>query len=180
MRIGTVLGIMTLTAIGAGYLSAQGLGVKTGEWETTTNMSGLGGGTAAVPQLPPGALDRLPPEQRARIEAQLKAAGGGARSNSTKHCITQDDVSKGFHPSNVPASCSYTLQVSTPTQQKMAVTCDNDKAKSTGTIQVDVVDPQTLKGSIQMATAANGQTMNTNITFTSKWLGPACTEKPGN
>jgi hypothetical protein len=170
----TALGILALAAAGSGLISAQALNVKPGQWETTTTTS-MPGGAGAAPALPPGALDRLPPEQRARIEAQLKATSQPRTSVSTR-CVTGDDVAKGFHPANVPQTCTYNLTVSNASQQKMTVTCDTDKAKSTGTVQIDAVDSENIKGSVQMATAVNGQTMNTNVTFTSKWVGPACSE----
>ena len=163
-------------ALAAGLTSAQSINVKPGQWETTTNMSAPGG-APAMPQLPPGALDRLPPEQRAKIEAQLKAAGG-PRTNTSTGCVTADDVAKGFKPGNMPAYCSYNLTVSTAKQQKMNVTCSTDKVQTTGTVQVDIVDSENVKGQIQMATTTPaGQTMNTNMTFTSKWVGATCTEK---
>jgi Protein of unknown function (DUF3617) len=168
----TILSTLALAAIGSGLIAAQGLNAKTGQWETTTTINLPGG--AGAPALPPGALDRLPPDQRARIEAQLKA-GQGRTSTSTR-CVTKEDSAKAFQPANLPATCRYNLTVSTATQQKMTVTCESDKGTSTGTVQVDVVDAETIKGSVQMATAFNGQTMNTNVAFTSKWVGPACTE----
>jgi hypothetical protein len=168
----TILGTLALAAMGSGLIAAQGLNVKTGQWETTTTMTMPGG--AGAPAIPPGALDRLPPEQRARIEAQLKASQG--RTSTSTRCVTKEDSAKGFQPSNLPKTCSYNLTVSTATQQKMTVTCETDKGTSTGTVQVDVVDSETIKGSVQLAAAANGQTMNSTIAFTSKWVGPACTE----
>jgi hypothetical protein len=167
----TALRILAFAAIGSGLISAQALNVKPGQWETTAN--GATPGAAAA--LPPGLLDRLPPDQRAKLEAQMKAAGQ-ARTNTSTSCVTQEDVAKGF-PATVPQNCKYNLTVSTANQQKITVTCETDKAKTTGTIQIDAVDSENVKGSMQMATAVNGQTMNTNMTFTSKWVGPACSEK---
>jgi hypothetical protein len=161
-------------ALGAGLLAAQALNVKTGQWETTTTTASTG---AAMPALPPGALDRLPPEQRARIEAQIKAVTQGRTSTST-YCLTPEQASKGFRGADLPKSCTYNLTVSTASQQKMTVACETDKAKTTGTVQVDVISPDSVKGTVQMATALNGQPqpVNMNITFSSKWLGPACAE----
>ena len=168
----TALGILALAAVGSGLISAQALNVKPGQWETTTNGATPGGAAAA---LPPGLLERLPPDQRAKLEAQMKAAGQ-PRTNTSTGCLTQEDAAKGF-PAAVPQNCKYNLTLSTASQQKMTVTCATDKAQTTGTIQIDVVDSENVKGSIQMATALNGQTMNTNMTFTSKWVGPTCSEK---
>ncbi len=122
----TAFRVTALAAIGSGLIAGQGLNVKTGQWDTTTTIN-LGGG-AGAPALPPGALDRLPPDQRARIGAQLKASQG--RTSTSTRCVTKEDVAKGFQPANLPTTCRYNLTVSTATQQKMTVTCDTDKGKN--------------------------------------------------
>lgn len=173
MTPNTALGILALAAVGSSIISAQSLNVRPGQWETTVNGATPGGAAAA---LPPGVLDRLPPDQRAKIEAQMKAAGQ-ARTNTSTGCVTKEDVAKGFQPANVPQSCKYEVTLSTASQLKMTMTCETDKTKGTGTIQVDAVDSENVKGSMQSAMSVNGQTMNTNMTFTSKWVGPTCSEK---
>jgi hypothetical protein len=169
-----VLGILAFMATGVGLLSGQTtLNVKPGQWETTTS----GSATGAAAMLPPGVLDKLTPDQRAKMEAAMKGAGQ-PRTSASSGCVTKEDVAKGFQPSNLPNTCKYDVTLSTASQMRLAVTCETGQAKSTGTVQVDAVDSEHVKGSVQMATAlANGQAMNNNMTFTSKWVGPVCTEK---
>ncbi len=65
------------------------LNVKEGLWEITVthSMSGM----PAMPSIPPDALAKMPPEQRARIEAMMK---GGASTDVHKDCITKEKLEK--------------------------------------------------------------------------------------
>jgi hypothetical protein len=45
--------------------------------------------------------------------------------------------------------------------------------KMSGTINVEALSPESVKGSAQ-TTATGNHTMNVNATFTSKWLGSSC------
>src|SRR5258708_40299104 len=69
---------------------------KPGLWETTstTEMSGMPGMPAGMPQIPPEQLAKMTPQQRAQVEAMLKsrmgAAGGAPQSNTSKVCLTAD------------------------------------------------------------------------------------------
>jgi hypothetical protein len=55
--------------------------------------------------------------------------------------------------------------------------CNPEGAKSSGTIKVEAVDSEHIRGSFQMSAASEGNhMMSMNYSFTSKWLGAACTE----
>jgi hypothetical protein len=174
----TTKGVFGILALGAATLilvSGQTpLDVKPGQWETT--MTTAGGSPLA--SVPPGVLDRLTPDQRAKVEAQMKAGAGQQRTSVTSSCVTKEDISKAFQPSELPQTCKYNMTSSTASQIRMTMNCDTDKAKMTGTVQIDALDSEHVKGSTDMvASLPNGQPMNSKATFTSKWVGPACTEK---
>src|SRR5579872_2042775 len=58
------------------------LDVKTGQWEATVT-SQITGLPQARPQLSPDQLAKLPPEQRAKVEAMM---AGGAHTSTSKSC----------------------------------------------------------------------------------------------
>ena len=62
-------------------------------------------------------------------------------------------------------------------QQEIHVDCSRNGIKSTGTVNLEAVDSENVKGSMQMTATSGGRTMNMNFTFSAKWIGPACTEK---
>src|SRR5271156_871304 len=75
------------------------LDLKTGQWEytVTTQMTGMPQAAAGkqMPQIPPETLAKLPPDQRAKIEAAMKQASGMASGQPTtttsKNCIKKED-----------------------------------------------------------------------------------------
>jgi hypothetical protein len=163
---------LSALSVGAGLSSGQSLNIKPGQWETTITTAG--GGGAAIASLPPEVLDKLPPEQRAKLEARMKAAGA-PHTTVSSGCVTKDDVAKGFQPANLPATCKYNVTKATSSQIRMDVACDTEKAKVSGAVQVDAIDSEHVKGTTE--TQINGAPTVITTTFTSKWVGPVCTEK---
>jgi hypothetical protein len=153
-------------------LAAQNtpLNVKTGEWEATiTNDTN---GQLPVPQ---EMIDKMTPEQRARMEAMMKARGmQGPRTMVNKHCVKKEDLDKPF--GNDDKTCKRTILTSSATKQEIHMECEMGGGKQVGTLKFEAVDSSTVKGSMQMTASNGGRTMNVNSTFSAKWLGPACTE----
>ena len=155
----------------AATLAAQTpLNVKTGEWESTlTNET-----TGQLP-VPQEMIDKMTPEQRARMEAMMKARGmQGPRTTVTKHCVKKEDLDKPFGNDN--KSCKQTIVTSSATKQEIHMECEMGGGKQVGTLKFEAVDSSTVKGSMQMTASNGGRSMNVNSTFSAKWLGPACTE----
>lgn len=155
----------------AATLAAQTpLNVKPGEWESTlTNET-----TGQLP-IPQEMIDKMSPEQRAKMEAMMKARGmQGARTTVTKSCVKKEDLDKPFGHEN--KSCKQSIVTSSATKQEIHMECEMGGGKQVGTLTFEAVDSSTVKGSMQMTASNGGRTMNMNSTFSAKWLGPACTE----
>ena len=150
------------------------LDVKTGQWEATVT-----GQTTGMPPIPEEALKQLTPEQRAKMEAAMQARGvGGAKTTVSKSCLTQADLDKPFNMGDDSTkSCTRTMLTSTGRGQEIHIVCDRQGMKSSGTIKVETIDSENVKGSMQMTMTTGDHTMNMNYTFTTKWIGPACTQK---
>jgi hypothetical protein len=151
------------------------LDVKTGQWETTVS-----GQTTGMPPIPDEVLNRLTPEQRAKMQAAMQA-NSGSKANVSKHCMTPKDLEKGFNAADQAAaanSCSRLVVTSTGSKQEIRMECTSGEMKTSGSIKVEAVDSEHVKGMIQMTSSGNdGHTMNMNYTFASKWVGAACTDK---
>ena len=146
------------------------LNVRPGEWESTITNE-----TSGQLPIPQEMLDKMSPEQRAKMEAAMKARGmQGPRTMVNKHCIKKEDLDKPF--ANQNKSCKQTIVTSSATKQEIHMDCEIGGGKQVGTLKFEAVDSSTVKGSMQMAASNGGRTMNVNSTFSSKWLGPACTE----
>jgi hypothetical protein len=148
------------------------LDVKTGQWEGTNTSA-----TTGAPPIPPEVLSRMSPEQRAKMEENIKAMGA-PRTTTTKSCVTKEQIAKAFDMGQQQKSCTRTVVTSSATKQEIHIECSTDKMKSTGTLRVEALNSESVKGSMQMTmTGAGNNAMTMNSTFTAKWLGPTCESK---
>jgi len=115
------------------------LNLKPGLWETTsvTERSGI-----AMPNIPPETLAKMPPEQRARIEAM---AGGKPVTNTSQSCRTDKDL-RPFTDSRSNQSCKMTYLTSTPSKQEMRMDCNMGGTPATGTVTIEAKDSSMLPG----------------------------------
>jgi len=144
--------------------------VKLGLWENTVThqMSGM-------PPIPPDALARLTPEQRARMEAAMKARSNGQPTTSTsKSCMTKEKLEKGATFAEERKECTHSVTNSSRTKADIKFECTEEQMKVSGTIHYEVVDSEHVKGTTDMVMSGNGHTMNSTSTFTSKWVSANC------
>lgn len=159
------------------------LDVKTGEWEytVTTQMTGIGpaGGAKQMPQIPPDQLAKMPPDVRARVEAQMKQAqavmNGQPTTTTSKNCIKKEDLAK-FNPSNMGnQNCKTTIANSSSRKLEMKMEC-TDTNRMSGTVLVEATGSDSIKFNLDMTGANNGQPMTMKANGTGKWVGGTCTE----
>lgn len=147
------------------------LDVKTGQWETT-----MTGQMTGLPAIPPEALAHMTPEQRARMESAMGARG--AKPIVSKSCMTKDKLDKAFNVDNdALKSCSRTLVTSSGSKQEIHLECTREGTKTDGVVKIEAVSSDNIKGSMQMTVVNKEHTMTMNYSFTSRWLGSACTEE---
>ena len=145
------------------------LNVKEGLWEMTVTHSMTG--MPAVPNLPPDALAKLPPEQRARVEAMMK---GSASTDVHKECITKEKLEKHSAFSNNRGDCTRTVVNSTGSKLELKLHCEEKQATTDGTLVVEALGSDGVKGKMHSVTNTDGHAMTMDFTFSSKYLGPAC------
>jgi len=150
----------------------QPLHVKLGTWETTftTAISG-------APPIPQEMIDKMTPEQRARFDAAMgKMASGTPRTRTSKSCLTKEKLEKD--PFSDRQSCTEKVLTSTSSKMEIEEVCNEENAQSDSKVRLEAIDSENVKGSVQTVVTGRGKTMNVNGTFTSKWAGAACKEKP--
>ena len=147
------------------------LNVKEGLWEMTVTHSMIG--MPAMPAIPPDALAKMPPEQRARIEAMMK---GGASTDVHKQCVTREKLERQSAFSDDRKECTRTVLNSTGSKLEVKIHCEKSggQGSTDGTLLVEVVGSDNVKGSMHWVTNSSGRNMNMDFTFSSKYLGPAC------
>jgi hypothetical protein len=105
------------------------LNLKEGLWEVTTthSMSGM----PAAPNIPPDALAKLPPDQRAKIEAMMS---GRQSTDVRKECVTKEKLAKNLMFSKDRGDCSRTVVNSTGSKLELKIHCQEKDAASDGTL----------------------------------------------
>ena len=148
----------------------QPLNVKPGLWESTRTISRAG----EMP-IPAEMLNRLTPEQRARMEERMKAKSAAHTNTTTEqHCVTKEDVERDRLKLAEAKECTTTVLNSTTTTVKAKLVCDQEGMHATGTLELVAADPEHVNGSYQSTVNAGGQAMNVQGTWASKWLGSSC------
>ena len=90
MKTRILLVLAFLTPLAGWAVDPVPMDVKLGLWETTiTNQMDISS------LIPPEALAKLTPEQRAKMEAAMQGRGG-ARTNTSKHCVTKDTINEAL------------------------------------------------------------------------------------
>jgi hypothetical protein len=146
------------------------LNIKQGLWEMTVTHSMTG-----MPAIPPDTLAKMPPEQRAHVEAAMKQSGmGGPTADVHKECVTREKLDKQSAFSDNRKECTRTVLNSTGSKLEIKVHCEEKQSSTDATLLLEAVSFDTVKGSMQSVTNTTGRTMNMNFTFSSRYLGPAC------
>jgi len=150
--------------------TVQPLDVKLGLWESTSTMERSG-----APPIPDEVLARLTPEQRAKIEERAKAsAQQGPKTTTRKNCVKKEDLDKAMAFGNDDKTCHRTVLASSSSKLEFRMECGAGTMKSNGTVRIEVVSADHVKGSIQMNIGEGTRSMKMNSTIESKWLGPVC------
>jgi hypothetical protein len=120
-------------------------------------------------------LNRLTPEQRARMEERMKAKSTTHTNTTTeKHCVTKEDMERDRLKLAEAKECTTTVLNSTTTTVKAKLVCDQEGMHATGTLELVAADSEHVSGSYQSTVNAGGQAMNVQGTWASKWLGSSC------
>ena len=150
------------------------LNVKEGLWEMTVTHSMTGMPSATIP---PETLARMPPEQRARVGAAMKQSGmGGPATDVHKECITKEKLEKQMafdeNRKDKDDDCIRTIVNATGSKLEMKFHCE--KSSSDGTLLLEAVTSDRVKGSMHIIANSHGRSMNMDLTFSSRYLSPAC------
>jgi Protein of unknown function (DUF3617) len=148
------------------------LDVKPGLWEITSVSN-----TSGAPPIPQDALDKMPPDMRAKMEASIKARQG-PRTSVRQQCVKKEDLAKALDLGTDQQTCTRTIVSSSRGKQEMKVECTTPNGKSAGTFKIEALNPESIKGAFDMAVTSGGRTMTVNSTMTGKYLSAGCPAKP--
>ena len=152
------------------------LNIKEGLWEMTVTHSMTG-----MPAIPADTLAKMSPEQRARVEAAMKQSGmSGPTADVHKECVTREKLDKQLafdenrkdKDRDQDKDCTRTVVNATGSKLEIKFHCE--QSSTDGTLLLEAVASDSVKGSMHSVTNSHGRTMNMDFTFSSRYLGAAC------
>ena len=147
--------------------AAEGLNVRTGLWQMTYTMQNAG-----APTVPKEMMDKLTPEQRARLAAaQGKRANAGPKTWIDKVCVTAKDLKEGAFradTSDEGNGCTYKMTAQTATLQEGTSSCGG--GKGTGQIRIEALSREKMRGRMNMT----GPGISSNMQMSGQWLSASC------
>jgi hypothetical protein len=147
----------------------QPLNVKTGLWDITVTNDVKG-----EPPIPQDRLDKLTPEQRARLERMWKdREAKGAQTKTRKTCVTEAKL-KSYEFLDQEPSCTRTVIHSSSRELNFRVQCSSDEGTRVSTYHIQALSPENIKGTIRFENSSGERTLNISNEFTGTWSGPIC------
>lgn len=142
---------------------AEGFDIKTGAWAVTTStaMSGM--------PIPKASLDRMPPEQRAKMEAMMVARAGKMNSHTSTTCVTKADLDRGQLVKAEDANCTRKLISQTARRYEMEETCTGKEPSKTHG-KFEATSAESYTGSIDR-TQGEGKV---HVEMSGRWLSATC------
>jgi hypothetical protein len=156
-------------AIGAASVAhADSFNARPGAWEMTTTTV-----TSGMP-IPAEQLAQMKPEQRAKVEATMKARSGQPRSHTSQSCLTQKDLDQNRilkSEDEGESKCTRKIVSKTPTKLVMEQACPAPHA-STSTMTMESKSPEMMVASIDMV--QGGSFGKVHVDISGRWLRASC------
>jgi len=148
--------------------SAETLNVKLGLWEVTALTE-----TRGMPPLPKELLNKLTPEQRRKMEADIKAEQAkGPDKGTNRECITQKDLEQPFESANTK-ECKQTIVTTTRTSQEVRIVCTGGVPGS-GVFKVSTPSPERMSGTLDLTLGQGADAMTIKAKMDGRWLSSDC------
>ncbi|MBK6452029.1 MAG: DUF3617 domain-containing protein [Steroidobacteraceae bacterium] len=144
---------------------AETLDIKTGAWEVTisTAMSGM--------PIPKEAMAKMSPEQRARMEASMRAQAGQGKPHISRSCVTREDIDRGLLMRSDEPNCKRKVITQNARHLEMEEVCTGPEP-SKSHFKVDATSNERYTGSID-TTRGDGKV---HVDMSGRWIAATCTK----
>ncbi len=144
---------------------AETLDIKTGAWEVTisTAMSGM--------PIPKEAMAKMSPEQRAGMEASMRAQAGQGKPHTSRSCVTREDIDRGQLMRSDEPNCKRKVITQNARHVEMEEVCTGPEP-SKSHFKVDATSNERYTGSID-TTRGDGRV---HVDMTGRWIAATCTK----
>lgn len=144
---------------------AEPFNAKPGAWEmTTTTVT-----TGVI--VPPDMLAKLTPDQRAKVESDMKARSGKPSTRVNKTCFTQQKLDQdAMIAMGSSGGCAQKVLTKSATKIKVERTCPTPQAY-TATQTIEAATPESMAVTSDVTIQGGGKVL---VDIKGKWLGASC------
>jgi hypothetical protein len=163
-------------AIDPALAQAPAVDVKTGLWEMSITRSMAGVPQAPAVQIPPEVLARMPPAQRAQVEAAMRGSPGRSNGNMVRRvCITREALQKGpaLGRESRP-SCRRTMRTQSKTIWDMQEVCTEEGRQETVRVHYEAPKPDTINATVDVTASKDGRQISMKQVMNGRWLSADC------
>ena len=156
--------------LGPGAHADERLDIRTGSWEitSTTQITGT--------PMSRDMLTKMTPQQRAEIEAAMKAeAAKGPQTEVTHECVTAEDLGRPFASADTK-ECTQSIARTTRTTQEVRLECSGER-KGSGLLRVSAPNPQAMTATLDLRAGDGAAAFTVKSQMKGKWLGPKCEDE---
>ena len=175
-RLLTLAAVAVLGLGGMGNAQAQAQKIRPGLWENSVTMKSGGGEMDAAMARMQQELARMPPEQRAQMEAMMAQRGMGmaaGKPNTVRTCITPEMANRDeLHPGD--GRCKSTGHSRSGNMVRFKFACEHERGNAEGEGEFTLVSATETKGKMFVNTTRQGQAMRMDMESSSRWLGADC------
>lgn len=147
---------------------AQTPPIKPGLWEVHSDRT-VGG--QKMPDMGER-LQKLPPEQRKRMEQMMKQRGMDTSQGALRICMTRETLDQGHWQNGGSANCKTDVGSRTGSTWKWHSVCTQPAVTSDG--EAVFQDPENYTVSIRSTVTVQGQPRESTMVSKAHWLGADC------
>ena len=145
--------------------------IKPGLWEVSATPQASGEMPISDEQ-----LAKLPPDQRARIQAAMQS--GLAEANKPhvyKECMTPEKIARNLEIDKAEDStCKRKVVASSTSELQLHDECEKPERKTVSDVHFHFKGGTQMSGKITVVTSSGNKTLTVNSTIEGKWLGADC------
>jgi hypothetical protein len=144
--------------------------IKPGLWDVSINPHFSG----EMP-IPEDQLAKLTPEQRARLEAMMKARTANNEAPKVyKECMTPEKIARGFDMDRNDTSCKRKVVSSSASELTLHDECDKPNQKTVSDVHFEIKGGTQMSGKINVVVSSGAKNMTINNTMQGKWVSASC------
>jgi hypothetical protein len=117
---------------------------------------------------------QMTPEQQKKMADAVAAANASAAHQTTRVCMSQDKIDRGFAEEANRPGCTQTVVTNTPTVLEVRQECSNPSGKMVITLHYKALNRETVTGKTRVEMTHAGQTMVSDGTIQGKWVSDSC------